>query len=508
MCNFKLKYQKTLKIKGFLRTEGLATSTIPMCKNVQCAKVLHKKGESHEVAKSNYRPLTYYSTVRSLELVFYDEQLPYGYLRLKEAIQAVDKKEMYILAIKHYKDEGVSHEMNKEVKEKDHYMVIIRMCNGKTTHVNTLLTMLKIDFRPATDQTLWENGGCRTISNFSERAMYLIHETDQAIRDHKPPYSVDEIVSNLSVDEIKQIMKGYVRFSKKKVDNETMSELDQYAYKLGYELGNFESWYSSLDFIVRRNAGMKTVKESYYRGVEERAKKGEEINRLCVFIQGAGNSGKTYSAIHSFENSEKLIIDGGGTGKYDRLTVSTDVVIVDDQCSNYLLNMADNKICQVYRRGSNNPFWCGRYFIITSNYSFEDWAEMCGIAKEIYIHGVKIINPQFSALLSRFYTCHIENGQLVVDTYSDRGSDSFQKAKLEMFLGFRDKYNAILSQYKKGKSVDYSVLFKKSEEINSEETDLEWEEEETEYDEVYSQTDWDHEHGMQALENYYKNEKK
>lgn len=193
--------------------------------------------------------------------------------------------------------------------------------------------------------------------------MYLIHETDQAIRDHKPPYSVDEIVSNLSVDEIKQIMAGYVRFSKKKVDNETMAELDQYAYSLGYELGNFESWYSSLDFIVRRNAGMKTVKESYYRGVEERAKKGEEINRLCVFIQGAGNSGKTYSAIHSFENNEKLIIDGGGTGKYDRLTVSTDVVIVDDQCSNYLLNMADNKICQVYRRGSNNPFWCGRYFI-------------------------------------------------------------------------------------------------------------------------------------------------
>lgn len=169
--------------------------------------------------------------------------------------------------------------------------------------------------------------------------------------------------------------------------------------------------------------------------------------------------------------------------------------------------MADNKICQVYRRGSNNPFWAGRYFIITSNYSFQDWAEMCGIAKEIYIRGVKIINTQYSALLSRFYTCHIESGQLVVDTYSDRGSDSFQEAKLEMFLEFRDKYNAILSQYKKGKSVDYSVLFKKSEEVE-EETELEWEEEETECEEVYSQTEYDYENGMQALENYYKNEKK
>ena len=77
-----------------------------------------------------------------------------------------------------------------------------------------------------------------------------------------------------------------------------------------------------------------------------------------------------------------------------------------------------------------------------------------------------------------------------------------------MFLEFRDKYNSILSQYKKGKSVDYSVLFKKSEEVE-EETELEWEEdeEETEYEEVYSQTDWDYKHGMQALENYLKNEK-
>ena len=76
-----------------------------------------------------------------------------------------------------------------------------------------------------------------------------------------------------------------------------------------------------------------------------------------------------------------------------------------------------------------------------------------------------------------------------------------------MFLGFRDKYNAILSQYKKGKSVDYSVLFKKSEEVE-EETELEWEEEETECEEVYSQKEYDYENGMQALENYYENEKK
>lgn len=74
-----------------------------------------------------------------------------------------------------------------------------------------------------------------------------------------------------------------------------------------------------------------------------------------------------------------------------------------------------------------------------------------------------------------------------------------------MFLEFRDKYNAILSQYKKGKSVDYSVLFKKSEEV--EETELEWEEE-TECEEFYSQTEFDYENGMQALENYYENEKK
>ena len=44
MCNVQkvdfrvLKVQKTLKNQGFLRTEGLATSTIPMCKDVQLCK--------------------------------------------------------------------------------------------------------------------------------------------------------------------------------------------------------------------------------------------------------------------------------------------------------------------------------------------------------------------------------------------------------------------------------------------------------------------------------------
>lgn len=53
---------------------------------------------------------------------------------------------------------------------------------------------------------------------FPDRAMYLIHETEEAILDHKPQYSIDDIFSNLDRDEIKQIMEGYVRFSKKKVD--------------------------------------------------------------------------------------------------------------------------------------------------------------------------------------------------------------------------------------------------------------------------------------------------
>ena len=149
-----------------------------------------------------------------------------------------------------------------------------------------------------------------------------------------------------------------------------MAELEQVFLRMADNFEDIDEFYESLPLAIRKHSAMKTIIDSYNRRVARVASQGKKINRVAVFIKGKPNIGKTYSAINCFPNSKKLIVDGGGTGKFDGLTVGTDVVIVDDQITGDLLNMADNKICQIYRRQSNNPHWCGHYLIITSNLSF------------------------------------------------------------------------------------------------------------------------------------------
>ena len=53
-------------------------------------------------------------------------------------------------------------------------------------------------------------------------------------------------------------------------------------------------------------------------------------------------------------------------------------VIVDDDVSPGLLNLAGNRITSPYSRGSNN-LWTGGYFIVTSNMGFDKWTMKCGV---------------------------------------------------------------------------------------------------------------------------------
>lgn len=395
--------------------------------------------------KSN-KNLVMRSTVSTLSIKCYEEQMVDGWEQTQEAIKSIDKTQCHVLAIKHDRDPQTD-DIWKPCLEKPHYHIIVRLLNKRRSKVQTILNTLHIKYRPELDDNLWKNHGVETIRKFANMAMYLTHDTEEAILDGKEHYELEELVSNLSLDEIKQVREGYQRFGAKKVDLETMAELEQVFLRMADNFEDIDEFYESLPLAIRKHSAMKTIIDSYNRRVARVASQGKKINRVAVFIKGKPNIGKTYSAINCFPNSKKLIVDGGGTGKFDGLTVGTDVVIVDDQITGDLLNMADNKICQIYRRQSNNPHWCGHYLIITSNLSFTEWAEQCGVNMYRYVDSAKVETEQGKAVKSRFYVCHIEDQKLVVDSTCTRGTLADQRERNQLFADFESRYNALLAEY-------------------------------------------------------------
>jgi len=393
------------------------------------------------------------SSVKTLAIKVYDEQMPHGLQAVLNSIQSADTKVYQIIYIKHDRDYSGDDFFAPSI-EKPHYHILVRIVDKSPRKIRTILNLLHIAFRPVLDDVLREKHGLETVENFTNYTVYLLHKTEKAISDGKSPYEIDEFISNLSLDEVQQIMDGYTRVSseKRKVTLNDLIELDKTAFGLGYQLKDFLSWYGTLPFIVRSHTKMKTIEESYHRGVAVRIAENNEVNRLCIFIRGLHNVGKTYAAQHVLKTKRTITVEGGGSGKFDKLTPSTEAIIISDDVAPNLLNMTDNFMCQAYRRNSNNPFWCGQYFVVTSNLLFTEWLAQCGI-KEAH----------FQAMQSRFYICHIEknNGKniLLCDSVSNRGSAEEQRERQNRFIEFSNQYNQIISNYVPEQiQVDYSSL--------------------------------------------------
>lgn len=398
--------------------------------------------------------LTLESNVKTLAIKIYDEQLPQGWDATKEKIIKCDKSKYHILAIKHDKD-YTRDDFFKPSIEKPHYHIIIRILSKNGVHVRTLLNMLEIKFRPE-DTTLIANHGLETVGDFAKYACYLTHDTEKAIKDGKEHYDEAEIVSNLNSDEIKQVKEGYSRLSSadKKASLDDMIALDNEAKKIGHELKDFDEWYDSLPLIVRANAKMKQIKESYLRGVAQRVEENDSLTRLCVFINGGANAGKTYNTIQALKAmglTRILTVGGGGSGKFDNLKPSTEAIVVDDDVMPNLLNMTDNKMCQAYKRNQSNPWWCGTLVIVTSNLSFEEWLEKCKIHTQKIKNGMTFKTEHCKAMHSRFYECElheIDGYKLVCTSPSRRGSKEEQLIRKDMYLRFRNEFNKSIENYK------------------------------------------------------------
>ena len=138
------------------------------------------------------------SKVHAVAIKCYDEQLPHGRDYTFDAIRQTNKSQFQVLAIVHDRDTvtaGIWYEANI----KPHLHIIVRCVDRKKRiRVRTIMDCLGIFFRPGLDDSLWQEHGVETIGNFTGYAMYLTHETKEAIDDAKELYSIDELISNLT----------------------------------------------------------------------------------------------------------------------------------------------------------------------------------------------------------------------------------------------------------------------------------------------------------------------
>lgn len=407
-----------------------------------------------ESNKQRRHILGIHSKVYSVAIKCYDEQLQAGEAQNRDGlaalIKSVDKSRYQILAIMHDRD-TVTDGIWAEAAVKPHYHIILRCASRKSRiKVSTVLNMLGICFRQDLDDGLWKARGVETTGNFARYANYLTHETADAIKSAKERYDVSEIMSNLTLDEIEQVRGGYVQVSEnRKPTQDEFITLDKEAYDLGKALKNFDEWYDKLPFSVRSNSKMNTIRESYNRGVDARLSEDKHVTRLCVYIQGAPNSGKTYAVGEALKSKKMLNVSGGGSGKFDDLRPDHEAIIIDDDTCPNLLNMTDNYMCRVYRRQSGNPLWAGKYFIVTSNLPFEEWVRQCGI--DVWDTGAQSHSAHYEAILSRFFVCEIRDTggtqHLVFTSGSLRGNGDVQKERLKMFDEFIKEFNRVIGEY-------------------------------------------------------------
>lgn len=420
------------------------------------------KSKSAKMPK-NLGGLTMESKVPDLSIKIYEEQLTVTIEEFAEIVRNVDPKDYWVLAIVHDRDQ-VADEIFVEAYKKKHIHILAvkqgKDASGRADRrkVSTILSMLKIVFRPDEDASIWANHGVERIKDLDASVAYLTHETEQAQRDGKELYDREEIVSNLAPEEIDQLREGYTRIthSKHKATIDEQIELGAAAEKAG-RTGSmtWRQFQPTLPFVLQKGSAKKYYLERYQQGVDDRMAEHSEVLRLCVFIQGEANQGKTYAAKHAFDGSGLRVFelgDGGKTGKFDDLNEDVDVLVVDDAIISDVLGMADNKVCKVYRRNGYNPYWCGARLIITSNLSFEDWAKRCGID-----------SYAMEAAKSRFYICKvIDDGQkkfLDCSQVSKRGTPKQQRSRLDMFLSFRGAFNDLIGSYTpEDEPVDYSAV--------------------------------------------------
>lgn len=406
--------------------------------------------------------LTMRSNVKTCAIKCYDEQLGQSWDEFKKRVAKIDYRDWIIVAIAHNGD-YLNDDIYNPSEEKVHYHILVKRVDNKARELKQYLNMLGIVFRPGIDDNLFKQDGVTTVGMFPRYSLYLLHLTEKAIKDHKKPYSIDEMVTNLPMYELEKLLGGEKhRTDGIKITEELLSELDKEVYQIGYDLKDFEEWYQDLPFKIRARSEINTLRKTYEYGIDIRMsdQTSIEVNKLCIYIEGKGNIGKSYAARYALREQKVLDISGQKTGKFDSMKPSYDAVLIDDDGTSNVFQLCDNRYCKLYRRNKSNGLFCGDTVVITSNLPFEEWYDKCTNTTKNVECMTSGERESREAGMSRFYVCKVVNHTLKVISPSRRGTKEEQLVRKERFKHFMMEFNKSLNSYvPKDNVVDYHDLF-------------------------------------------------
>lgn len=210
-------------------------------------------------------------TTKTLSATFFEEQLPDEESALYNSIKSISPTDLIIIAIKHI---GTG-------QKKDHYHVIMKKAdrNGSFT-VKSALNKIHIRFRPVEDAILLANHGIESTGDFSACLSYILHQSYSAKRQHKKPYRISDLISNISEDEIQRILDGYAPASSKLSTDDLLDA----ARDAGYKLSDFEKMLDEMNVKGLTQSMETKMRNAYFAGAEKVVREGRNINRLCIFI--------------------------------------------------------------------------------------------------------------------------------------------------------------------------------------------------------------------------------
>lgn len=350
--------------------------------------------------------------------------------------------------------------------EKRHYHLIIRFtpCPGVKRvpqKVRTWLNAVGVGYRKGYDESLTQNKGIESISDFPAYLLYLTHEDEKSAIAGKTPYSKSELISNC-IDSYDEILAGYSgRILPHKLDRKEFEEVFNLAYEYGSNGWSFDKLVDDVNrFLVLSSSKLKVLERNYSDGLRSRLSKHNEIDRLVLFIEGDANLGKSYNvrlALQDLGVRNPLFVTNNGSGKYDSLTIDNDALILDDVTGKDLLNVSDQYECSLYKRNSGDAVWAGHYLIVTNNHAFRDWLiRSLGIRTDEDGNLSRYDQLTFDPVKTRFYAVKLvkrpDGVHAVLTSVFKRGGADKQSRVKSMFDDFIGYFLRHVNEYCSGKN--------------------------------------------------------
>lgn len=420
-------------------------------------------------------------------------------MRFAERVHAIDKNKYAVLTIRHDKDTVRDPDDLFEVSIKKphwHIWVWSRKLGapvyetGKLFRVHTMVCgdgkgsrYLGLYYDRKKDAKMWDNRGAERIHNVIACVAYALHVSSSAVAKGKHIYSINELVTNLSMTEVKQMLKLYKGIDNhfiRKPNADDWNTWAQTAYERGLHLENFEDW--AVDhFMVNQMASAKfrVIRDFYNRGLTQGLANAPQIDRCNIFILGAGNLGKSYNAQQAFlDMGVKRIAEAtSGTGKYDYVTADTEALLFNDTRMTQAKTVMEQKPVKLHRRNNNDPVWKGHWVVFTSNFEEPiDAAADCFRYEptknkdgELEYTDKQMLNIR--PILQRAFFCRVEldadpksanygHYHLVLTRRAERGGVDQIDRLCQMFDRFRKAFDKSIYNYEPEQVLEFQAKIK------------------------------------------------